>query len=87
MQWGGQEELSPEEQRQEEIEKLAVEEHYLHEELQEVLARAKTLSRTRNSLILEGQEPEIAMIREELLRPANEGGSLMKCLLLKQDTK
>jgi hypothetical protein len=36
--WGGQEELSPEEERQEELEKLAVEEYYLYEDLQKVLA-------------------------------------------------
>jgi hypothetical protein len=59
--WGGQQELSPEEERQEELERLTVEEYYLYDELQKVLARAKTLSRTRNSLILEGPDAGIAM--------------------------
>ena len=85
--WGGREELSPADQLALEQEELEVEGTDAWEAVQEVLARAMVYVRTKNSLYEEGGEPGIAQMREEMMRPAREGGTLMKNLVAPQDIK
>ena len=82
--WGGQEELSPEEQIALDQEELELEGGRVYEEFCAVLARAKTYVRTKDSLLEESGETGIVQMREEALESQ---GTLMKQLLVPQEMK
>jgi hypothetical protein len=82
--WGGQEELSPEEQLALDQEELELEGGRVYEEFCAVLARAKTYVRTKDSLLEESGETGIVQMRELALESQ---GTLMKQLLVPQEMK
>ena len=82
-----EDELSPFEERQREMADLQREEGEAYMDLQTAVARMQALARSKNSLFMELGESGIAQMREELLRPEEDGGSLMRLLVLRQDLK
>jgi hypothetical protein len=81
------EEISPEQSRLRDLQALNKEEPEIEKALLDGLEQANRHFKTRNRFLKEGSNESAAVLREYLMKPHSEGGTIMKSVLLDPDLR